>query len=233
MLCPCCGRPAGDLRRGCACGAQAVGEPDTTPIAPVRRMGPAMFAFGCSALALGCFVTKLLLPVLALGLFLSFRACRQIRADRVQFGGARLAVGGAVVSAAVAVTLGVSGSVKAVRWYEGLAEGERAATRARMMELAIAFHEYKRVHGAFPGQLDELRAEGLLSGPTVDFWGKALSYRPTGQIAAVEVTGRRATTVVASGPALTQYQLTSAGADGILGTKDDIVLSDNVFAPKR
>lgn len=220
MLCPCCGRTTVDLRQGCECGAVAVAEPQTDEIALIPRIGRPMTGLFLALLGVGCLLTKWMFIPAVLGVYFSFTGLRRIRADRERFGGRRMALAGAVLSSfVVVIMLGVF-AFKISWWLEGERDAEQAATRSRMMELAIALDSYKKKHRTLPSQLNDLRSEGLLSGPAADYWEKSLTYKPTGQIASASTS-----TV----PLFTQYRLASAGPDGTFGTADDIVLNDSVF----
>jgi Domain of unknown function (DUF4190) len=219
MLCPCCGRTAEDLRQGCECGARAVADPQTDEIFAIPRVGRPLAGLSLALLGLGCVLTKWMFIPAAAAAYFSYTALRQIRSDRERFGGHRMAMAGAALSTVVVVLMiGVFG-LKISWWIDGEHEARQAATRSRMMELAIALDSYKKKHQTLPSQLNDLRSEGLLSGAAADYWEKTLTYKPTGQIAST------ATTV----PTFTQYRLTSAGPDGAFGTADDIVLNDSVF----
>ncbi len=220
MLCPCCGRTTVDLRQGCECGAVAVAEPQTDEIASIPRIGRPMAGLSLALLGVGCLLTKWMFVPAVIGAYCSYSALRRIRADRERFGGRRMALAGAVLSSfVVVVMLGVF-AFKISWWLEGERDAQQAATRARMMELAIALDGYKKKHQTLPSQLNDLRSEGLLSGPAADYWEKSLAYKPTGQIASAST---------ATVPMFTQYQLASAGPDGAFNTADDILLNDSVF----
>lgn len=223
MLCPCCGRETQDLRRGCPCGARAVAEPQTDEIAALPRIGRAMTGLACAVVGLGSFLTPWLVPVALLGAYAGWTAYRRARREPARFGGLRCARAGVVLSGLTLPGLLLFGVHHAHQWYVGRRESARAASRARMLELSLAIQTYRKQHQALPSpQLTELRAAGLTSGPVTDEWGKALRYRPTGELAAANP---------AAAPMLTQYSIVSAGEDGEFGTADDLVLQDGVFVP--
>jgi hypothetical protein len=222
MLCPCCGRTTVDLRQGCECGAVAVAEPQTDEIASIPRIGRPMAGLFLAVLGIGCLLTKWMFVPAVLGAWFSYTGLRRIRADRERFGGHRMALAGATLSTVIVVIMLGVFAFKISWWLEGERDAQLAATRSRMMELAIALDGYKKKHQTLPSQLNDLRSEGLLSGPAADYWEKSLTYKPTGQIASASTT-----TV----PTFTQYQLTSSGPDGMPGTADDIILNDSVFMP--
>lgn len=221
MLCPCCGRKHQDLRQGCACGARAIAAPQTDEIVTLPRVGQAVFGLACAILGVGSFVTPWLIAPALLGAYVSIVASQQARREPMCFGGLRLAQAGVVLSSLVLPSLLLVGSYRIERWYADQKERARAASRARMLELALAIQAYQKQHQALPSpQLQELQAAGLAPNPVTDEWGKRLRYQPTGELAAMNPL---------AAPLLTQYSITSAGEDGEFGTADDLVLRNGVF----
>ncbi len=223
MLCPCCGRKNEDLQRGCACGACAVAAPQTDAIVELPRIGRAAWGLVGVIAGLGSFLTPWLVAPALLGAWASVSAYRRARRDPARFGGLGFARAGVALASLLLPGLLAFGVYHAQRWQAGRQESARAASRARMLELALAIQAYQRERRALPSpQLTELRAAGLSAGPIADSWGKSLRYRPTGELAAANP---------AAAPLLTQYSIVSAGEDGEFGTADDLVLRDGVFVP--
>ncbi|MFQ3581537.1 MAG: hypothetical protein SNJ67_11805 [Chloracidobacterium sp.] len=221
MVCPCCGRKHQDLQRGCICGARSVAAPQTDEIVELPRLGRALTGLACAIAGLGSFLTPWLLAPALLGAYASVTAYKRARREPSRFGGLPFARAGVVLSSLVLPGLLLFGSYHAREWYIGQQESARAASRARMLELALAIQAYQKQYRALPSpQLDELRATGLANGLITDQWGKSLRYRPTGELAATNPL---------TAPLLTQYSIISAGEDGEFGTADDLVLRDGVF----
>ncbi len=223
-MCPCCGNsfPQSDA---CACGARRVGSPQTDPVATVPRLGPAMFALTLGLAGGLCYFSKFFVGVAVLGLYVSLKALRAIQRDGANFGGLRMARAGAAISALTILTVGTLVGFDIPKWLWARQERQAAISRVRMYEMELAVREYQRRHGSLPADLEDLRREGLFGGSTRDFWGKSIRYEPTGKLAATSVgTGGRAAV-----PVFSTYRLVSAGPDGVLNTKDDLVFVNNLF----
>ncbi|MGQ9897167.1 MAG: hypothetical protein ACUVR8_06385 [Acidobacteriota bacterium] len=211
------------MRTGCVCGARAIAAPQTDAIVALPRVSGAVFGLICTILGLGSFLIPWLIAPALLGAYASVVAYHQARREPDRFGGLRLAQVGVALSGLLLPGLLVYGGYRAERWYADSQERARAASRARMLELALAIQAYQKQQGMLPSpELQELQMTGAISSPLTDAWGKKLRYQPTSELAA--------TTPLAA-PPLTQYRIVAAGADGEFGTADDLVLQDGVFVP--
>ncbi|MBX7220951.1 MAG: hypothetical protein K1Y36_13455 [Blastocatellia bacterium] len=227
MLCPCCGEPKDDRLTFCPCGAKAIGEPQTDTIAEIPKLGPAMIALTFTLGGAACYFSKFFIVLSIVGMILGFRTWQRSRNFPARYGGQKMALASGVVSLVLVGTIVTMIGFDVPKWLRGRNERQLASTRVRMLEISIALQQYKEKHSALPAQLDDLRKEGFLTGPTLDYWESRLRYVPTGQLAAVG-DGIKGRPMV---PAFTQYNLVSAGPDGTLGTKDDIIIDNHVFVP--
>ncbi|QUV78536.1 hypothetical protein [Chloracidobacterium thermophilum] len=150
MVCPCCGRKHQDLQAGCVCGARAIAAPQTDEIVALPRVGEAVCGLACAILGLGSFFTPWLIVPALLGAYVSLRASRRARREPAHFGGLRWAQAGVVLSSLVLPALLVYGGYRAARWYADEQERARAASRARMLELALAIQAYQKQRGHCP-----------------------------------------------------------------------------------
>jgi hypothetical protein len=225
MLCPCCGNPVTVGTTGCACGARFVGQPlDDAPI-KVQRLGPVMTAILLLALVTTASLvfTKWLAPAGVVVIWAGRRALLLARRDPEGYGGYRIA------AATLSLTLFATAVCAAVaiaripEFLENRATRELAATRAEMHRVASILEEYKRLHGSYPRNM--LEVSQVLNGALpADYWEKTIAYQSTSAIA--ETTTSR---FGVGGLAPNNFELRSAGPDGIEGNDDDLIMSDGLF----
>lgn len=216
MVCPCCGKHQPEKAVECGCGAKSVGLPLTEPefIAPKLGFGIAAIVF-----SLGGLLMLWIKPVgliALIGLYLGFKGIRSQKASPLRYGGLRLAKTGLILSfIMVGTNVGfmLAGVPRAIRAYQGR---RYHTTVANMQGLTGLLQEYQREYGRLPEELNDLR---LVTGNPIhntDFWDQEFRFTSTSLIAARGNTP----------PARNSYEIRSAGADGIFGTPDDIIMQD-------
>jgi hypothetical protein len=92
-----------------------------------------------------------------------------------------------------------------------------------MHRVASILEEYKRLHGSYPRNVQEV-SQVLNGALPADYWEKKIAYQSTSAIAETN-TSR----FVVGGLAPNNFELRSAGPDGIEGTDDDLIMSDGLF----
>jgi len=216
MVCPCCGKQQPEKAVECGCGAKSVGLPLTEPdfIAPKLGFGIAAIVF-----SLGGLLMLWIKPVglIALvGLYLGYKGIRSQKASPLRYGGLRLAKTGLVLSfLMVGTDVGfmIAGVPRAIRNYQGR---RFHTTVANMQGLTGLLTEYQRQYGRLPEELNDLK---LVTGNQIhntDFWDQEFRFTSTSLIAAR-----------GNGPQpRNSYEIRSAGADGVFGTADDIIMQD-------
>lgn len=225
MLCPCCG---GSLLRGarqCGCGARFVGEPlDETPI-KVQSLGPAYTSAVLLIVVVGAalIATKWLAFAGLLVIWSAWRAVRLARQDPGWYGGYKTAAATLAVAIAASVALAAYGITHIPQALENYSLRQRAATNSAMYYVANLLEEYKRADpsGQYPRNAQEYKRAIGESLPA-DYWDRSIKYQSFfGAIADRSVD----TTVVQ----FRNFELRSAGPDGIAGTDDDIVMRDGTL----
>ena len=224
MLCPCCG---GSVIRGaskCGCGARFVGEPlDETPL-KVQRLGPAMTSVALLALVLAASlaVTKWLAFGAILVIWSAWRAVRLARQDAEWYGGYKTAAATLSLTIAGSLALATYGVAHIPQAFENYRLRQVAATQASMHHVASLLEEYKLnvSHGSYPKAQDFKEVMGG-SLPT-DYWDSSIKYQPRTDPVADTAIGF---TLLSN----TNFELRSAGPDGIVGTDDDIIMRDGIF----
>jgi type II secretory pathway pseudopilin PulG len=210
----------------CSCGARVVGPPLVEPEYIVPKVARAVTALTLAVLSISAFTWKWMLVPAFIGLLLSRNAIKKNRLDPIHYGGrrmARLAMAlSIIILAGVAVYVGI-GIPKYLRLR---AESQRAATRAQMYRVAIALHDYKRKHGAYPASLEAMQLE--INEPLIfmDQWDNALKYQATAEVAADAQNEDNQSVALTS---FNEYVLVSPGPDGKLGTADDMVMRDDII----
>ncbi len=224
MLCPCCG---GDVFRGareCGCGARFVGEPlDETPI-KVQRLGPAMTSVALLGLVVAAAIvaTKWMAVAAVLVMWSAWRAMRLARSDAEWYGGYKTAAATLSLTIAGGLVLAAYGIAHVPQAFENYRLRQVAATQSSMHHVASLLEEYKLKvgHGAYPGtpEFKKVMGESL---PT-DYWDSSIRYQPRTDPLADSGIG-------ITGVPNSNFELRSAGADGIVGTDDDIIMRDGIF----
>lgn len=223
MLCPCCG---GKLLRNalqCGCGARFVGEPlDETPI-KMQRLGPAMISVGLLALVvvLSLVATKWLAFGALVVMWSARRAVLLAKRDSEWYGGYKTAVATLTLTVVASIALASYGIAYIPKALENYDARQIAATEAAMHELAAMIEKYHLANNGYPKTAQEFKKDTGESLPN-DYWEHSIKYERRNdriadgskEIAALEANN---------------FELRSAGPDGIVGTDDDIVMRDGII----
>lgn len=223
MLCPCCGGAILRAAVKCGCGARFVGEPlDEIPI-KVQRLGPAMISVALLALVVtaALVATKWLAFAAVVVIWSAWRAVRLARQDSDWYGGYKTAVSTLALTIAASVALAAYGIAHIPKALDSYHARQIAATEAAMHRLASLLEQYQQAHnGAYPLTAQDFKGFTGESLPP-DYWERSIKYQG--------ISGDRADTSVGiTGMAPNNFELRSAGPDGIVGTDDDIVMRDGI-----
>jgi hypothetical protein len=175
--------------------------------------------FTFDAYRLACYLSLGLIPLSLIGLALARRARNLATLQPLQFGGRRMATGALACSLFFFVVFSAAG----ISWIPRAIQQGRAkhiaAVRAEFYRLHVeALNRHYAEFGTYPQELSDMRDFSATVIPSTDYWGNALRYAPTALIASKNST-----------PGYSNYQLVSAGPDGVLGTADDIRMVDGVI----
>lgn len=224
MLCPCCGGSIFRGARECGCGARFVGEPlDEKPI-KVQRLGPAMISIGLlvAVVAASLVATKWMALAAVLVIWSAWRALRLARLDAEWYGGYKTAVATLSLTLAGGVALATYGIAHIPKALENYRLRQVAATQSSMYHVANLLEAYKLnvSNGAYPNpqQFKQVMGGSL---PT-DYWDGSIKYQALTDPVADTSIG---ITLLSN----TNFELRSAGPDGIVGNDDDIIMRDGVF----
>lgn len=223
MLCPCCGAQITLGVRDCLCGARFVGAPlDDEPI-KVRRFGPAMTAVLLFALALAAtfILTKWLAVTVVIPMWYAARAVRLARRDPEWYGGFGVASATLTLTIVGGLIAASYGIISVPRFLENRRVRRVAATQAAMHHLANLLEDYKRTYGSYPKNTQEIK-KAITESLPLDYWDKTIRYQSRTD-AIAEYSPLRTEIPV------NNFELRSAGPDGIQGTDDDIIMRDGVF----
>lgn len=220
MLCPCCGESILLGSVECGCGARFVGAPLDEPPIRVLRLSRTITSVALLGLvvAAGFAFTKWIGFAGILVAFYAWRALRSARQNPQWYGGYKTAVFTFALSIIGVLGLATYGAVRLPEILNNFRTQESASTQAAMYHYSGAIEEYKRAHGGdYPKDASVLG----VSLP-MDSWDRSLKYRSySGLLADRSIRETRVSN--------TNFELRSAGADGLMGTDDDIVMRDGIF----
>ncbi|HEY6331976.1 MAG TPA: hypothetical protein VI756_21790 [Blastocatellia bacterium] len=184
---------------------------------------------------------------LAFGAFpaawLAWRAFKLSKYKPQEYGGYRVASATLAIVLVAGLSVGIFGVWRIPKYFAKRKIAENATTEAAIMHLAGLAESCKGHSGSYPNNgeaLTELTGEGL----PVDYWQKEIRYESYAESAAVygnytvdkgpsepgEPTLRDLpSSDDAPGIQFHNFEIRSAGPDGIFGTADDIVMRDGVF----
>ncbi|HKQ78024.1 MAG TPA: hypothetical protein VJ810_30280 [Blastocatellia bacterium] len=175
--------------------------------------------FAYDAYRLAFFFSLGAVPFSLAGIWLARRAIRLIRSDSAGFGGNRIAWTSYGLSICLFIVFSAVTISSTPREIAKLRAQRVSATRAMMYRLhAEALQKYHKEYGKYPGELADLSLVNAEETPQSDYWERGFEYNPISVVASKGF-----------GASWTNYTLTSAGPDGKLGTKDDIIMVDGVI----
>ena len=190
----------------------------------------------------------LALPAAIVALWSGRRLIRSIKNSSDRFGGLRLARAGFVVSTVVTVLIATLIGITVPTRLERRQWGIEAGHNAQAYTIRRALLEYRDLHGYVPSQDDLISELSTLPDPD-GLIAEALrgldstGYKPTPVVAAASTRTksptlrggalRNAPSNNVELPSLslssTNYELRLPGEDGILGTDDDLIMSDGLI----
>jgi|HubBroStandDraft_6_1064221.scaffolds.fasta_scaffold57445_1 hypothetical protein len=243
MLCPCCGEQmplgAGD----CRCGARFVGEPLPESPFKVQRLGPAMTAVAVSvAVAASCRISLWMALGGFIAVWLAWRAVKLAKQDPESYGGYRIARLTLTLVLVLGSSLGIYEISRIPRYIHQREIVPKLATQSAMLHLTGLLEAYKRKNGSYPTNAEALKKTAEET-PPLDYWQKSIIYVSYAESAAmysnypVERGSQDGDSPIQDLPGADDppgiefhnFELRSAGPDGIFGTADDIVMRDGVF----
>jgi hypothetical protein len=167
-------------------------------------------------------ITKWMALAAVLVIWASWRALRLARGNAEWYGGYKTAVTTFSITLVVGLALATYGIAHIPRALENYRLRQVAATKSSMYHVANLLEDYK-VHisnGAYPNphQFKQVMGGTL---PT-DYWDGSIKYQALTDPVADTSIG---ITLLSN----TNFELRSAGPDGIVGNDDDIIMRDGVF----
>jgi hypothetical protein len=230
MPCPCCGNKLKVGVAGCACGARFVGLPlDDTPI-KVKRFGPAMISVLLLLVVSAAVLvfTKWLAFLSIVVLWASWRAMKLARRNPDWYGGYKTSATTLTLTLVASICGGAYAITRIPQALENYKLRQIAATQATMYHFVNStLVEYKRTHeGSYPKNAQEIRI-ALGESIPADYWDNRMKY--IAQSEGIVDSDPKAMTRTGIQIRNTNFELRSAGPDGIDGTDDDIIMRDGIF----
>jgi hypothetical protein len=210
-----------DLKVGRVLLVEALGE-NTSFTRDWLRIDPNLPSyriFAYDAYRLAFYLSVVLIPLSAIGLWLAQRARRLSQAQPTNVGGRRMAEASWALSLLLLVSVSASAISAIPSAIERGREKRLAATRASMYQLhEQLLRKYYREYGTYPQELTDLSRVSRTPVTGTDYWERVFNYAPVSVIAA------------RGGPrGFSNYKLVSAGPDGEFGNEDDITMIDGVI----
>jgi hypothetical protein len=167
-------------------------------------------------------VTKWMAVAAGLVMWSAWRAIRLARRDAEWYGGYKTSVATfslTIVGSLVLATYGISHIPRAIENYH---LRQIAATQASMHHVASLLEDWKLKvgKGSYPSAQEFKRVMG--DSLPADYWDSSIKYQPRTDPLADTAIGM---TLFSN----TNFELRSAGPDGIVGTDDDIIMRDGIF----
>ena len=179
--------------------------------------------FAYDAVRQAFYLSIVLIPLSLLGVRLAGRARRLATGAPNLFGGVGMARAAMIMSSSLLVLFTTITAFSLPEAFERGRAKKRAATRSVMYQLhQQALHKYYNEYGSYPQDLADLSRIKAENSPKLDYWEQPFTYTPVGEIASN-----------GSAVSLTTYKLVSAGADGKIGTADDLTMIDGVVQEGR
>jgi hypothetical protein len=191
------------------------------------------------------------IPASLVALWLSHMICKSIRSNPKRFAGIRMANGGLVSSALVAVMIITFIGINIPARLRQRIEADSAATYSHLHAINLGFLEYRERFGTFPATPDDLKEalaskaipdpDSLIAEAVKEMDGS--SYSPGGELAALPKKKSRSLRGTAlrnaslrsmddepsGGISFTRYELRLPGPDKKLGTDDDLIMRDGLI----
>jgi len=146
---------------------------------------------------------------------------RLARRDADWYGGYKTAVWTFSLTMAASITLAAYGIAHIPKALENYQLRQIAATEAAMYHLAGLLEQQLVKNGAYPKNAQEFKKDTGESLPN-DYWDQSIKYERRNDPIA---DGSVAITLLSAN----NFELRSAGPDGIVGTDDDIVMRDGII----
>lgn len=166
--------------------------------------------------------TKWLAFAAVLVMWSAWRTVRLAKQDSGWYGGYKTAAATLAVTIAGSLALAAYGIAHVPQAFENYRLRQVAATRSSMHHVASLLEDYKLTvgHGSFPSTLEFKKVIG--DSLAMDYWDRSIKYQPRTDPLAD-------TSIGITGIPANNFELRSAGPDGIIGTDDDIVMRDGIL----
>jgi hypothetical protein len=223
MLCPCCGDSIPLNTSGCDCGARFVGAPlDESPL-KVKRLGPALTAVTLLILVATASIvaTKWVAFAGVAVIWAALRAVRLARREPDWYGGLRTSAATLAISVVASVGLASYGLSRIPQALDNFRLRREAATHAAMYNYWNALEAYKSKFGSYPKNAQDFKKLTGVGAP-LDDWARSIKYQSYTDAIADR-------SIAINGVPFSNFELRSAGPDGVLGNDDDIVMRDGLF----
>jgi hypothetical protein len=165
--------------------------------------------------------TKWLAFAAVLVIWSAWRAVKLARHNPDWYGGYKTAIGTLAITIAGSAGLAAYGIAHIPQALDNYRIRRIAATHAAMYHYWNALEDYKRTSGSYPRNAQQFR-EATGEPAADDYWGRSIKYQSrTDAIAdrSIQTTGIQ----------FINFELRSAGPDGVVGTNDDIIMRDGIF----
>ncbi len=175
--------------------------------------------FTFDAYRLACLMSIGAIPFSMLGIWLARRAGKLAKMFPADFGGRRIAAFAMTLALLLFVSFSAAGISAIPRAIQYGRARHIASERAHFYHLhGEALAKYYAEFGTYPQEISDLREFVTDTVSQTDYWGNTIKYAPAALIASKSNTS-----------SYSNYQLVSAGPDGILNTSDDIRMIDGVI----
>ena len=175
--------------------------------------------FTFDAYRLACLMSIGLIPFSMLGIWLSRRAGKLAKMFPGDFGGRRIAAFSMTFAVVLFISFSAAGISAIPRAIQTGRARHIAAERAHFYHLhGEALSKYYAEFGTYPQEISDLREFVTDTVTQTDYWGNTIKYAPAALIASKGNTS-----------SYSNYQLVSAGPDGVMNTADDIRMIDGVI----
>ncbi len=223
MLCPCCGNEMNMGARDCSCGARFVGEPlDLKPV-KIQSYGAVMNTVGLLTVVVVAALafTKFLAFGAVLVIWSAWRAMKLAKRDPEGYGGYKVATATLLVTLIAGIGIASYTIAYIPKFLDNRATKREAATKASFYHTAKLLDDYKRAHGFYPSNAQEV-AKVTKEPLPADYWNHSISYVGRPGAVANASTGKPRIS-------FSNFELRSKGPDEIAGTDDDIIMRDGMF----